>query len=397
MLLVACTLALACGGSGGDPGVAPSALAYARNPVAGTVGMALAPDAPAWDGGAPSAWSVAPALPAGLALDPVTGVVSGTPAAASPAAAYTVTASNAAGSASVALWIAVEAALAPPDHLGYASSPVVLAVGVPMAPGAPASDGGPVEVYAVEPALPAGLSLDPASGVISGTPVALAPETAYTVTASNAAGAATFSLRLAVLVAGEVWLSPASLTVTTRTSVLFDATVAGGGAIAWSASAGTIDASGLFPAPRSPGAVVVTAADAGGARAVATASVEVFPRTDGNVEVTLVEPVGTHLGGDTLSVSARVVSRYLLERVEADLDGTPIAMELGEGGLWSGQLDVHLLPEGTHLLRVAGIDYHPYETELFVELILARPVSGAAAGAMTSASPRVNRIRWPRE
>ena len=83
---------------GGDPGGGvgpPTALIYA-SPVMGTAGEALTPLVPTLSGHA-DAFAVFPALPAGLMLDPATGIVSGTPASARLALTYTVTASNAGG------------------------------------------------------------------------------------------------------------------------------------------------------------------------------------------------------------------------------------------------------------------------------------------------------------
>ena len=42
--------------------------------------------------------------------------------------------------------------------------------------------------YAVSPALPAGLSLDATTGIVSGTPTAIAATSGYTVTATNSGG-----------------------------------------------------------------------------------------------------------------------------------------------------------------------------------------------------------------
>src|SRR5882757_1451311 len=71
-------------------------------------------------------------------------------------------------------------------------------VGSPYGP-YPPTVSGTVTGYSVSPALPAGLTLDPTSGVISGTPLAASSETIYIVTASNGAGAAKAVLTLAVL------------------------------------------------------------------------------------------------------------------------------------------------------------------------------------------------------
>ncbi len=103
----------ACGGGADGTSAAaqapPSGLAY-PSPQVLTVGTPIVPLEPTLSGVA-TAWTVVPALPAGLALDATNGRISGTPLAATPAATYTITARNAAGSASFALSITVHAAL----------------------------------------------------------------------------------------------------------------------------------------------------------------------------------------------------------------------------------------------------------------------------------------------
>ena len=86
---------------------APTNLAYATNPASYTRNTVIAPNTPSNGGGAVVSYAVSPALPAGLALHPTTGVVSGTPTTVTATAAYTVTATNGAGSTQVALSITV--------------------------------------------------------------------------------------------------------------------------------------------------------------------------------------------------------------------------------------------------------------------------------------------------
>src|SRR5207253_885988 len=58
--------------------------------------------------------------------------------------------------------------------------------------------GGTVTSYSVAPPLPAGLTLDGTTGVISGTPSAITAAANYTVTASNAAGSTTAAVNITV-------------------------------------------------------------------------------------------------------------------------------------------------------------------------------------------------------
>lgn len=93
----------------GVPEVAPASLAYATPQALYVTGEAITANAPVVTGGTPSAFSVAPALPAGLVLDPRTGVLSGTPTALQRQASYTVTARNSAGAVQAPLQITVTA------------------------------------------------------------------------------------------------------------------------------------------------------------------------------------------------------------------------------------------------------------------------------------------------
>jgi len=86
----------------------------------------------------------------------------------------------------------------PPSDLAYSSSSAVYTVGVAIPPNAPTSRGGVVASYSVAPALPAGLTLDPITGMITGTPTAATAGSTYTVTATNARGSTTAVLGITV-------------------------------------------------------------------------------------------------------------------------------------------------------------------------------------------------------
>jgi hypothetical protein len=87
----------------------PSNLVYPQTIINATVGTAITPDAPTVTGTV-AQYSISPALPAGLQLDPQTGTVSGTPTAAAAQANYTITASNTTGNATAQLTITVNSA-----------------------------------------------------------------------------------------------------------------------------------------------------------------------------------------------------------------------------------------------------------------------------------------------
>jgi arylsulfate sulfotransferase len=222
--LLGCALA-ACGGGGARTAapaapisaahVAPSGLAYPTIPASCTVGVAIDPSFPRYDGDTATSFTVSPPLPPGLSLDPVTGVIAGTPTAVAPAAPHTVRASNAGGHATTTVTVAVLDAA--PEHLAYAATTAVYTRGVAIPPNVPTHGGGAVAAYAVTPALPRGLVLDDARGVIRGTPTEVAPMASYLVRASSASGSTTTSLSITVNEAAPAGLayatSPAVYTV----------------------------------------------------------------------------------------------------------------------------------------------------------------------------------------
>ena len=188
---------LLCGcANNGSSVMAPTGLNYAAGTAVYTKGVAIPSDNPTSSGGTATSYSVSPALPAGLALSAITGIVSGTPTVVAANATYTVTASDSAGSTTTALSIMVNDQ--PPSALSYAAGTAAYTVGVPITANAPTNSGGTVISYTVIPALPAGLSLSTATGIISGTPIAAIAAAHYTVTATNSGGSATAVLIIAV-------------------------------------------------------------------------------------------------------------------------------------------------------------------------------------------------------
>jgi hypothetical protein len=194
-------LLAACGGgeeAGAPPTApqpsAPSALSYA-SVVPLSVGIAMAPLAPTVTG-LPTSYSVSPLLPAGLAIDPQTGVISGTPLAASANTSHVVTAQNSIGSTNTAISLTVS--LPPPSLLTY-PSPRSFIVNLEIQ-GLQPSISGARATYSVSPALPAGLTLNPTTGSITGTPITVSAPTDYFVTATNSAGSTSFALSIAVVI-----------------------------------------------------------------------------------------------------------------------------------------------------------------------------------------------------
>ena len=175
---------------------APSGLSYAT-PVTYGTGSAITANTPTVGGGPVASYAVAPSLPAGLALDTTTGVISGTPTTITSAANYTVTATNGVGFTTATVNVAI--VLGAPSGLSYSNTPglgyVTPASFTTMVP---TISGGTVASYGISPALPAGIALNTTTGNISGTPTATSGYTGYTVTATNAAGSTTATIYIVV-------------------------------------------------------------------------------------------------------------------------------------------------------------------------------------------------------
>lgn len=190
----------ACGGSGGGGGSpnavplvsAPTTLSY-PSPPAFTVGQQIVTLTPTVTGTV-SSYTVSPGLPDGITLSASTGAISGTPTAAKPPATYTVTASNASGTSTAAISVAVND-IAP--GFTYESAEMTFTTGVPASVIA-GSTGGAVVSWSINPALPAGLVFSATDGSIRGTPTAVSAPVVYEITAQNSGGLTNYSVSIAV-------------------------------------------------------------------------------------------------------------------------------------------------------------------------------------------------------
>ncbi len=136
-------------------------------------------------------------LPAGLILDPNTGAIHGVPSGVPEDSPYTITATTSVGVMTEVLSVAIT--LAPISTLTYASPNAVYNAGAAIVPNLPVTSGGTVQIYTVNPDLPYGMSLDPLSGQISGTPEFSQSSTAYTVTASNDVNSVNTTIQITIL------------------------------------------------------------------------------------------------------------------------------------------------------------------------------------------------------
>jgi len=155
--------------------------------------------------GFPTSYS-ASGLPPGLTLNTFTGAITGTPTTAGTSL-VTLTATNAAGSTSATLTITVAAAAVAP----IITSPTTAAgtVGTPFVTYVIAATGLPTSYSAT--GLPAGLTLDPLTGAINGTPTT-AGTSAVTIQATNATGTSTATVTVTI---GATATAPTMTSATT--------------------------------------------------------------------------------------------------------------------------------------------------------------------------------------
>ena len=195
--------------------VAPKDLHYAFGRLDLLTGDLLNKMQPSNSGGSASTYSIscllpnkkAAALPSGLIFTAATGAISGSAKAATATDVNcAVKAINAAGFALVNLPIRVTNP-APPSGLVYnnGQSDITLSVGA-LASLQPLVSGNSI-IYSINPKLPAGLSFDPTTGRISGTPNAEKASTVYTVVAKNAGGKVSATFKLSTKIPLPPWIT----------------------------------------------------------------------------------------------------------------------------------------------------------------------------------------------
>jgi gliding motility-associated-like protein len=175
---------------------APTALTYTTNAIVATKGVTNVSSIPSNQGGVITNYTINPALPAGITINPNTGVISGTPIVLSTLTTYTITGSNFAGNTMDNFTLTVNDVA--PSALTYTPNPVVATKGVTNVSSIPANEGGIIVNYTINPELPAGLFFNSVTGTITGTPTVLSTETVYTITGNNTGGSTTGTFTLTV-------------------------------------------------------------------------------------------------------------------------------------------------------------------------------------------------------
>ena len=145
-----------------------------------------------------TSYSLTGSLPSGMNFESSNGTIWGTPTAAMTSTTYTVTASNSAGSYSTS--ISLTSQHVAPYDLVYSPENMTLTKGTAMTTNTPSVSGGTITSWAISPSVPSGLSLDPSTGAISGTPSVLqTTATPYTIWANNSGGSTSAQINITII------------------------------------------------------------------------------------------------------------------------------------------------------------------------------------------------------
>ena len=157
----------------------PSIMSYSKSPVSYVVDAAITANTPTVNG-TPTAFSIVPALPAGLSFNTNTGGIFGTPTTATAAADYTITASFGGG---ITDSFVLNLGVTNPAIVRYGVNPAVYNVDININTNEPVLAGPFPDSFSIAPELPAGLFFDTFGGTISGAATAPSPASDYVITA----------------------------------------------------------------------------------------------------------------------------------------------------------------------------------------------------------------------
>jgi len=186
----------ACGGGGNSPPNPAAVTAVATSSAEAGAAMTAFVPVTATNGTEPYAYSVSPALPAGVSLNSNTGAISGTPSGAQALSSYAITVSDASSlTATSTFSLAITPGVVATTAMASATA-VAYTATTPFTP-VTASSGTAPYTFSISPALPTGLTLNTGTGAVSGTTTLIAAQAAYTVKVKDAVGASasgTFNL-----------------------------------------------------------------------------------------------------------------------------------------------------------------------------------------------------------
>jgi hypothetical protein len=172
----------------------PSSLTYSPTSKTFTQNIAISTFLPTFSGSISSCTS-SPTLPTGLTINNSNCSITGTPTLSQISTNYTITATNAYGSTTANISIAIN--IEPPSSLTYASASYTFTINSAISDLIPTYSGS-ITSCSTSPTLPSGLGIDSLSCKITGTPVSISSATVYTITASNSSGSTQTTLSLTI-------------------------------------------------------------------------------------------------------------------------------------------------------------------------------------------------------
>jgi len=254
--VLCCISVVGVAGCGGDSGPTPSGLAITTDSLPEqTVNQPYSASVSGSGGAPPYTWSVAPALPANLSLDPATGAITGTPTTAATTTHTFTLRDSSAPSQTVEQTLSVT--ILPPLAITTTSLPDASIAAAYNQPVETVGGIGALTFHIVLPGtgtLPSSLSLNPTTGMISGTPTAPAGTFPFTVRVADTSGQQdTQALSVRVTPTTPPQITTTSLPNGTAGQPYSQRVQATGGigALVWTVSAGSLPA-GLHLNPSGP-------------------------------------------------------------------------------------------------------------------------------------------------
>jgi hypothetical protein len=309
-LLLFCTSLLGLTSCGGDSGPTPGSLAITTSGLPdGAVNQPYSASLTGSGGTPPYTWSVSPALPANLSFDPATGAIAGTPTT-QGTTTHTFTLRDNSVPAQ-AVQQTLNLTIAPPAGTLTITTTSLPngTVGQPYSRPVQATGGTGTFTWTISAGtLPPNLNLDPASGVISGTPTA-AGTSSFTVRVQDTAGQSDTQGLSITINSTPPPPSPPDITTTAlpagTVGVPYNQPVqvtGGTGALIWSVVVGTLPAGlnlnsttgAISGTPTAPGtsSFTVLVQDASGLSDVQALSITINPPAPPNITTTTL-PAGT--------------------------------------------------------------------------------------------------------
>ncbi len=209
---------------------------YAPSSQVLTINVAMTPMVPNVSaGGAPTSFTVSPALPSNVTLNPVTGAITGTGISLLSPTVFTIFAFNSGGSTSypVTLSIVNPAIVAP--NIAYLPNTYSLPINTAFPSINPVNIGGPSSNWAISPALPASLNFSTTDGKITGLPTVLHTLSDFDISATNITGTSHTTLHLAIVAtpppAPNLSFTPNNVTLVQNQSAILITPNNAGGAV----------------------------------------------------------------------------------------------------------------------------------------------------------------------